>query len=337
MKKYYSYLKENKQQTLLEVIDGVLNKKIEPNILKKYLGDEFMKFDINEIDETEIIIICEDSDVENIMGVEEGVIRYINGIEYDEYYVDEDESKYIFNMMNEKTIKLVKEFAKELEYDIILNEEGVYDFFKYLKLSDIFDEYITSLSIANHDALNRLVYKEITSIVPFEIDYFRKTQLIIILEKLKKYIETNDKDFETITEVFKHIGNNVPYSYEISYELDDYIDYSDVEKELYDSISKIYDGYLTDNFWMNIISKDNITLFKKYYKKYNWNNSIQYKWYVYEMIHNLPEEILPKKSEIYKFIRTDSFYDNIKPLMNSDLFDKTKNKVKYEKIKKFNL
>jgi hypothetical protein len=337
MKKYYSYLKENKQQTLLEVIDGVLNKKIEPNILKKYLGDEFMKFDINEIDETEIIIICEDSDVENIMGVEEGVIRYINGIKYDEYYVDEDKSKYIFNMMNEKTIKLVKEFAKELEYDIILNEEGVYDFFKYLKLSDIFDEYITSLSIANHEALNRLVYKEITSIVPFEIDYFRKTQLIIILEKLKKYIETNDKDFETITEVFKHIGNNVPYSYEISYELDDYIDYSDVEKELYDSISIIYNGYLTDKFWMNIISKDNITLFKKYYKKYNWNDSIQYKWYVYEMIHNLPEEILPKKSEIYKFIRTDSFYDNIKPLMNSDLFDKTKNKVKYEKIKKFNL
>ena len=338
MKNYQSYLKENKKLSLLQAINNVINKKSDPYILKDYLGEKLNEFELDDIDNDEIIILCEESDVENILDVEDGVLSYISGLPHNEYYIDDEEKQYIFNQMNDESIELIKDFASELDYKLKLDEERVYDFLLYLKLDYILENYITSLSIAHSDALNKKTNKEIIDIIPFEIDFFRKTQLTIVLEKTKKYIERNkDTDFKTITEIFEHIGDNLPYTYEISYELYDYIDLSDVAQDITSSIRKFYNNGIMDDFWLNIIMSDEIDLFKKYYKKYDWNDSIKYNWNNYEMIHDLPNNILSENSKIYKYIRTIKFFDSIEPLMEKELFRKTKNKEKLAKAKKFNL
>jgi hypothetical protein len=314
MKKYYSYLKENKQQTLLEVIDRVLNRTLNPDKLKEYFGDELSKYELDDIDETEIIIICEDSDVENIMEVEDGIISYINSFEYNDYYVDEDELEYIFKDLDDRSIKLVKDFARALDYNLTINERGVYEFFKNFELNEILDDYIFSLSNNYKNATVDLINKEITNIVPFEIDYLRKTQLTIYLKKLKKYIEENDRDLEDITEVFKHIGNNVPYSYEITYNVYEYLDHKEIENDIYDSIKKYYNYQITDEFWLNIIKNDYINLFEKYYKKIDLGKPLTISKSLYKneyLLDELPEEILPSTSKIYKFIRTSDILKEI--------------------------
>jgi hypothetical protein len=324
MKKYYSYLKENKQQTLLEVIDRVLNRTLNPDKLKEYFGDELSKYELDDIDETEIIIICEDSDVENIMEVEDGIISYINRFEYNDYYVDEDELEYIFKDLDDRSIKLVKDFARALDYNLTINERGVYEFFKNFELNEILDDYIFSLSNNYKNAIVDLINKEITNIVPFEIDYLRKTQLTIYLKKLKKYIEENDRDLEDITEVFKHIGNNVPYSYEITYNVYEYLDHKEIENDIYDSIKKYYNYQITDEFWLNIIKNDYINLFEKYYKKIDLGKPLTISKSLYKneyLLDELPEEILPSTSKIYKFIRTSDILKEIEKKKKSRKFN----------------
>jgi hypothetical protein len=314
MKKYYSYLKENKQQTLLEIIDKVLNRTLNPDKLKEYFGDELSKYELDDIDETEIIIICEDSDVENIMEVEDGIISYINNFEYNDYYVDEDELEYIFKDLDDRSIKLVKDFARALDYNLTINERGVYEFFKNFELNEILYDYIFSLSNNYKNAIVDLINKEITNIVPFEIDYLRKTQLTIYLKKLKKYIEENDRELEDITEVFKHIGENVPYSYEITYNVYEYLDHKEIENDIYDSIKKYYNYQITDEFWLNIIKNDYINLFEKYYKKIDLGKPLTISKSLYKneyLLDELPEEILPSTSKIYKFIRTSDILKEI--------------------------
>ena len=323
MKKYHTYLKENNQQTLLQIINDVINKKIDPYILKEYLGKELSKYEIDNIDEYEISILCEESDIERLLNVEDGIISYILSIRYNDYYVDENDVEHIFQDMDNKTKSLIKEFADELDYKIILNEIEVYDFLNYLELDEIFNDYIFTLSNEYKSALVSLINKEILNVVPFEINYFKKTQLEINLEKLKKYIKESNKDFKNITEIFKHIGEHIPYTYEITEYMYKYINDNNIKKDIYNSVIIYYNHQLTDEFWLNIIKHDNINLFKKYYKKINWNKKItsfelsSQKYF----IDKLPDNILNKTSKIYKFIKTPEVFLEIKKQRTKNKFN----------------
>jgi len=355
MKKFMNFIIEQKKNSFLETIEGILYERTEVEMILEYLGEDFEKLKIQDYDTDVISFICVYSDIENIMDIELGIFAHYKSFDQYGYYVDIDESEkeYIFKYFNDNSVKTIKEIADLFDYKLILNDNEVYQFLVEYELTDVLDDFVSSLSILYTTTLKNKIKKEISDIIPFEFetfgsDYFysQKTPkgIKIDYDHLIKYIKNNsDTKFNNLSQIFNHMGATLPYSSDISTEIYEEIkDFSMVKNEIVDAFNMVYKyGELSDYYWRNILDKDNIKLFKKIYHLFDWSSTIGIGGggtIRYSYFHAIDSETLKPDSRIYEYIWSDEFLKIVKPLYDNDNIFKQieaqSKKIKRDKMKK---
>jgi hypothetical protein len=346
MKKFINFLKENKENNFIEELKNLLNNETFYNAVQNLnFGDRLENLSGFDIDpDTESILWkIDENEIDDILGIDKGILRYINSI--DDYgfemHVDNEEKNYIGNHMNEKTINLIKQFAKELNYELIIDDNFyVYKFLDDIGLDDILTDYISNLSYIKEKAMSKLKKDIFDKNEVFYYDSYEKT-FNVNIEELYKYIK-NEKDIKTLEDALISICIDFPYSYNIEYsELYDYLDYKELPNIIEKSILDYYNEYIKDEYWLEIIRTNNIDVFKKYYKLNDWSQPLSL-YYKYKLIFTI-DELNPSEynfsAKIYDFVYSKEFFNNIKDDFKDDLetYNKYFTKMKSMVYSKFNL
>ena len=351
MKKYNNFLKENKENNFIEELKNVLyGDKIFYNAITDLnFGDnleDLNGFDIDPDTKSISWKLKNENIIDNILGIEVDILRYINSInEYGfEMDIDNDEKEYISNHMNEKTINMIKEFAKELNYELNYDKDNIFNFLNDIGLDTILTSYITELSYINERGMSKLKKDIFDKNDVFYYDSYEKT-FNVNIEELYKYIK-NEKNIKTLEDALISVCLDFPYSYEIEYnELYDYLDYKELPNNIEKEILYYYDEYIKDEYWVEIIRTNNIDVFKKYYKINDWSEplSIYYNYKLIFSMKNLDPSEYNFSDKIYNFVYSEEFFNNIKDDFKDDLetynnyYTKMRKLITKKTVSRFNL
>jgi len=344
MKKFLKFLKENKEKNFIEELKKTINNDFYHNIMNLNYGKNLNKLKKFNIDSDNKIIYwdIDEKIIDNILGIDNGILSYIDNIDsYGfETYIDTSEQEYIGDYMNKKTIILIENFAKELDYDISKiknNEQGKYYIFYFLDdigLQSYLSDYISLMMDVKKDAIRKFKQDIFDKNDVFYYEYFNHT-FNININNLYNYLKNrNIKSVSTIEDAIIYISNDFPYTYDFEYnDLYDYLYNIDISNDLENLLKYYYDDYITDNYWIDIINYDNIEIFKKYYMKRDWSETlnIKNKMKLIFDINELNSSSNIYSEKIYDFIWSKEFFNNIKDFFKYDL--KTYNKYYNEMLK----
>ena len=344
--------KNNLVEELKEIING--NKSFYKSVYDLNFGDSLNNLPNFNIDEdTEEISwkLKSESQIDDILHLENGILGYIDSI--DDYgfemYVDDTEKEYIGRHVNEKTIKMITLFQKELGYKYTDDDEPnnlyhIFDFLDEIGLDTILEDYIMELSMINERGMKKLKTNIFDKNNVFYYNRY-KNEFTIYLSELYDAIK-NEKNINTIEEALINICSEYPYSYELEYnELYDYLDFKDISKTIETNVFNYYNEYIKDDYWLELIKNNDIDNFKKYYKKNDWSDTIN-TYFNYRLIFDV-KYLKPSEydfsDKIYEFIWSKEFFENIKDDFKNDLktyeqyYKKMININRNKRAKQFNL
>jgi len=328
--KYIKYFEDIKNSILKEVVEKIMSGEEKPEEISNYL-DIQENHGYLEVEKDELSFDIKIDDFEDLLEIERGVIewlRFANSYGY-EFYIDDDEVNYIHHYMTTQQIQKVLNFAKYLDnkIDYVNNnvDEGEFAvFFENFDLEEIKDSFKYSLSIVKEKALSILIEKEISNEQPFYYDfiytgkYQNGVSVTVEYDALLKYIK--DKDINSIGDFFRLVGNNLPYTYDIEYQSQEYEskkDYQQLQNDLEFEIDRYWDNESKlpeDFFWVNVVYKDNVDILKEHFDDILW----QYKMKSYSRLKYLVEFAKPK-SKCYKWFASRDFSNKIKNLDDKEL------------------
>jgi hypothetical protein len=237
--------------------------------------------------DSELHILISNSDLEGIIGVQEGSINYVQGWDSDfgnrEYYVDDDELNYIHHYLNDETFAKIIELAKLFDYEIDPEEENeIYEFFDYLGLKSLMKDITNEISMENERAITK-VAREALKKLPFDIGYSRddKKDLEITFnyQEVINYIKKYNLKVKTFKELLENIYDTDDLSLEIEYSdsKHEYLgDFEDIRKGLNNACDQYIDN--PDEIFPKLIEVDNIELIQS--KKELANFFYNYKGYI---------------------------------------------------------
>jgi len=355
MKKYINFLNEKKKNNLVEELKEIINrnKSFYTGISELNFGDSLGNLpNINIDEDTEEISwkLKDESIIDDILEIENNVLKYIDSInDYGfEMDVDTEEKEYIGRHMNEKTIKMITLFQKALNYKSNNKQYNdhyyIFDFLSNIGLDTILEDYRMELSTINEHGMIKLK-KEIFD--KNKVFYYngQTNEFTIYITELYNAIK-DDKNINTIEDALISVCSEYPYSYDIEYnELYDYLDYKDISKTIEKSVFEYFDEYIKDDYWIELIQKNDIDNFKKHYKLNDWSDTIRV-YFNYQLIFDiqyLKSDEYDFSDKIYEFIWSKEFFKNIKDDFKDDLetyeqyYKKMTNINRNKRAKQFNL
>jgi len=237
--------------------------------------------------DSEIHILISNSDLEDIIGVQEGSINYIQGWDSDfgniEYYVDDDELNYVHHYLNDETFAKIIELAKLFDYEIDPEEENeIYEFFDYLGLKGLMEDIKSEIAMENERAITK-VAREALKKLPFDIGYSRDNkkdlEITFNYQEVINYIKKYNLKVKTFKELLENIYDTDDLSLEIEYSdsKHEYLgDFEDVKKAINNACDQYIDN--PDEIFPKLIEVDNIELIQS--KKELANFFYNYKGYI---------------------------------------------------------
>jgi hypothetical protein len=341
---------DNEQENL----DTILSSITEDNFKKvlDYIGIDDTDYEINKTyydrnfpdgkmyNDIELHLLISHSDLENIMGIENGTINYVQGWSSDygncDYYVDDDELNYIYHYLNDETYTKIEKLAKIFDYEIDTsdddNGEGkIAEFFNYLGLKDVLEDVKSEIAMENERAITRVAHDALKKL-PFEIgysgDYKKDLEIIFEYKEIIEYIKKYNLKVKTFKELLENIYDTDDLNYDIEYSdsKQKYIgDFEDVRKEINDACDKYIDN--PDEIFPKLIVIDNLELIQN--KKELANFFYVYNgWIKYERVdYRLFEYAKHYNNEIFKWFKS---YDFQKWFIEDYENDIAKNPNKYK-------
>lgn len=267
---YKQLFESNSEMNLITVLEKIMSGELPPQEIKNHIDDieydekftDYINtYDDDEFDDNFLEIELEKFDLayfESLMDLDKGILKWMDSVgtyNYD-YNVDDSEIEYIDNNLNDAITKKMKKFAKELNFDYDESDENIcYKFINEYKLSYIKDVYLTELSLIHKNAIEKKKKKEIDDVTPI---FFNHENFTINYEEAVKFLKTNKfTDVNTIFELFDKIGETLPYSYEIEYEVYEYENYDDLGKDIENSINMYWDDkyeLVEERYWRDLVS-----------------------------------------------------------------------------------
>jgi len=341
--KTYKQLFENKSlPALKETLEKIINDEQLPSVILNHItGDlEDIKIGI----EDDIITFKVDYDViDDLLDISRGTTYSIERIDwYDyEYYVDESEIEYIGEYLTDKQKEKLINFAKYVNYEKTNYEDDnfFYNLIIDFNLDLIKSDFIGEMMSIKQTAIKKKKYEEIDNETPFIINNHDNIELSYkkSLDFIKKH---NLENIKTLTELFKKIGELLPYHVEFEYDIYDYEDYSNMKSTLDSSIKMIWDdeiGILKSYYIRDLIHSysddiNNISILKKIFDKINWEDKENFNMYGYKYYF---EMVSSKDREIYKWFISDDFNNRLKKYIKDNNIDESDDMVKtYRKMRK---
>lgn len=351
MKKYINFLTEKKSEKPEEKSKFyLLLKSIYTNgdnnadKIIDFLGPECSEYNIADINDNEIAFNFKDtdniySDIELFMGYENGTINFTEHITSYGYenYVDDSENEYINTYINEKLFKKIQKFAKELDYNIVHEDNSVYSFILDNELDSIFESFRSEISSCNQTAVNEKIDKEINEYEIFSHDWGTKN-ILFYYSSMMSFMDEFPSDYETLDDVLIEFGNQIPYSFETEYDIYDYVDYKTVPTEIENELDYYWDDefeLINDDYWIGLIEKDNVELIKKYKNKITWEDRLisKYSYKKPMLIFDLAE----KGSKIHTLIWSDEFIKELKGFVDNDFLYELTHREMRKKSNEFNI
>jgi len=286
-------------------------------------------------------IIIESENLESLMGVEQGIIRYFLNIssyygDY-EYYAAEDLA-YIDRYLSKEILEKIKKLGELFDHKIDPEEEGeIEELYKYLSLDSDLNDFEMEIANENERAVQKAVQKVLEDL-PFTIDHNYQQNGKFDLElnfnysEIIEYLEKHEMKVKNIKELFENLYEAGDFGYEIEYEgkYDFLGDFEGLVKIVEESVDKYLDS--PDSLFPILIQKDNLELFKNKldlaYFDFDYDG-----WYEgkYRESLNLLEISTRYKNRILEWFKT---YDFQKNLIDEDQFHKTE---KYKELTKLDI
>lgn len=220
---------------------------------------------------SELTILVKQNMLENLMGVEDGVIGHIQGLtsHYSgnyEYYVDDSELDYIHSYLSGSTLEDIKKLAHKFGFQIDPEEEGeIKELFENLGLEDIFVDIKNEIS-SEHESAIRDLARDILKKLPFEINYTTRSnkdfELYFNYQEVIDYIKKHNLKVKTIKQFIENcdydeFGYNLDYS-DGKYEF--LGDFKEVDKLVRDACEQY--TQFPDELFPKLIKHNKIELFK---------------------------------------------------------------------------
>jgi len=256
-----------------------------------------------------------------------------------EYYVDDDEMNYLPSYLDSESIDLVKEFAKEFDYDLnldaddISNDNDINGFFQYIGISkDIEGNIISNISDAKTVALQECITEQVFNKQPIDwkwesnhygIKSKYEYRVNVNYTKILKFLEDNNiiDDVYNFLDLFEKIGSIIPYQYSHEYEIGEYemdSSYDDLNKQFVRDIEKYWDvddKEAKQLLYSCLIKVDNIDEIKKRFYNIFWShkvhNYIESKgwndYYLTQFAKNEEKKLQEKNDKCYMWFGSDDF------------------------------
>lgn len=283
--KQTQYLKDNpitenteSKGKLLKCLESIVSGEIKPDKILKYIKLE--DYENRSIYDKNLSIWLKSSELEKLMNVENGIIKYLFYVASDygryEYYIEDDELNYLDNYLTEDSFKAIQDLAKVFDYEIDVKERGeIKKMFDYLELNDELDTFKNEIRMENKRAIQEAAKKLIYKTLPFKLEnqqnytYNNKENyfdLIIIFDYITiiEYIKKHKLEINSIKELFENIYESNDFCYDFEYTMkDEFIgDFSELNIEVYNSAQNL--EISPEKIFPIWIKNDNIDLFKKY-------------------------------------------------------------------------
>lgn len=324
------------EKTLLEVLES---KDFKEKDILGYIGfeegeeydldyeyDWHTKENIPSYNKHGIDILVKDKDIEDLMGIENGVIMHMVTLDsywnnY-EYYIDDEELDYLGGYLTDEISKKVLQFSKLFKTEIEPEEEGeIKKLFLALGLKDDLDNFAGEMSMENEKAVKK-TSEEIINSLPYDIDnVYDKGKFNLKLdfhyENIIEYIKENNIEDEvnTISDFIENVTENDELTYEFEYQHHQHLgDFGDLKNE----IERIVEGYINAPHEVipKIINVDNLDMFKKNIDLAIFSFEYGYGWSEKENLFQIAKKI---DGNILQYMKTSEFDEIMKKIGGDDL------------------
>jgi len=335
------------EQPLKVILSKIISGSIEPEEILNYLGDndvlKKLKSKSGDYDDEMLSIDLNNDDVDDLLGLYRSTTTIIQNIDtygY-EYYVDDSEIDYIEYYLNDTQKQKLINFAKFVGYENTKYNAQFYpELIEDFNLESLKSNYVGELSNIKENAVKEKKTKEIDEPSPVVIDY---RGIELSYEDAIKFIEDNELEVYTLSELFEHIGSILPYDEEFEYDITDYENFKDLTQTIDSAIDNIWNDdfkELQSDYIIKLIYSfdKNISILKKLFDLIEWNSKERfymkgYKYY-FEMYYN--------DSDIHKWIVSSDFNKRLnKYIENIDEDDEMiqtyKEMRKKKQVKRFKL
>lgn len=346
---------ENNDVNLITILKDIVSEKLEPFEIEKYMGFDEDEYEFSHqynsiiydklVDNNGMTFQTNFSEIEDIKGLEEGVITWIlnltNYYSGYEYYVDESEMNYLDRYLKKDLLHKIEKLAKKFKYKINVDREGdIRNFFEYLGLNDDLKDFENEISMENERAVEKAANATIKSL-PFELEekYNDKNfncEISINYDTIINYMEKNNLEVSSIKEFIENVSELDDFSYEIEYNHYEYLENFD---DLKRSVENVVNKYLEqpDEVFPNIIKYDKLKTFKK-------NINLALFSYNYDIwlkgdreLANLFKIAKFYDNNIYKWLLTDDFEEILKKIGDERDMENYMDFRVGENMRKFNI
>lgn len=355
------YLKENPIEesldnniNLITILEEIKSEKLDPLEIEKYMGFDDDEYEFSHlydsqhydklVDKDGITFKINFEELENIKGLEEGVINWIlnltNYYSGYEYYVDDSDMDYLDRYLPEDSLNKIEKLAKKFKYKLKKDKEGdIREFFEYLGLDDDLEDYKNEISMENERAVEKNAH-ELVKLLPFEIDNKHSKnfncEIVIDYETIIDYMKKNNIKVNSIKDFFENVSELDDFSFEIEHDHYEYLnDFKDLTLEVNNDVSKYLDQ--PDEVFPHMIKYDKIEAFKKNIKMALFS-------YDYDIWLNGNRESVNLfkiakfyDNNIYKWFLTDEFEEILKKIGDEKDMENYMDFRVVENMRKFNI
>lgn len=314
-----------------ENLDIVLSSITEDNYEKilDYIGLDKDDYEIEEsrwdsrypsnemYNDSELVINMNSRKLEKLMDIEDDMISYIQGLAstYNsyEYYVDDDELRYIHSYLSGDTLSLVKKLSILFDYKINPKKEGkIVELFEYLGLGEIVKDIKREIETENERAVEKAAQYAL-KLLPFDLDHKygsgnKNLTISINYQEVIEYIQKHNLKIKTIKELFENVQDSDEFTYEIEYnDLKNKFlgDFEDVNNLVNSTCQQYIDD--PDEIFPKLVQANNLELIKKKMKLanfvYRYDTFINYN----KVRFNLIEFAINSNNSVLQWFKTYDF------------------------------
>ncbi len=265
--KIYENVNYGKLYTILE---DILNDKEDIKIIEKYIDLDFDYKIEYLLDKNQFELQLNEEDLENMVGMENGIIQYIMSLnsQYNgyEHYVEKDELEYVGNYLSGDTLKEIEKLAWHTMIKIDINKEGeILGLLEILGLKGVIDDMLSEIGMEHERAVEETA-SEVIDNLPFELGYPRYSrsfnlELTFDVGHMMDFIKKNNLEIDNVENFITKLDFD-EFSYEItSNSYENLGDFSDLNDSVYNNIENFVSS--PDELFPEFVKSDILEMFEK--------------------------------------------------------------------------